>query len=56
LGFWQYGFNTTYPHPNDCVGQIASSFIEDPMTTPDPSSLNFRRPKWILPDWCWWLL
>lgn len=39
-----------WTHSGDCVGSIATAFIQDPDATLDLSCLDKRRPSWALPD------
>lgn len=39
-----------WTHSGDCVGGIATAFIQDPDATIDLSCLDKRRPSWALPD------
>lgn len=39
-----------WTHSGDCVGGIATAFIQDPDTPLDLSCLDKRRPSWALPD------
>lgn len=39
-----------WTHSGDCVGGIATAFIQDPDATLDLSCLDTRRPSWALPD------
>ena len=39
----------TWTRSDDCVGQIAGAFIQNPDTALDLSCLDARRPQWALP-------
>lgn len=39
----------TWKQADDCVGQIATAFVQDPGAELDLSCLDARRPQWALP-------
>ncbi len=39
-----------WSNAGDCVGQIATAFVQDPDADLDLSCLDARKPKWALPD------
>ncbi len=39
-----------WSNAGDCVGQIATAFVQDPDADLDLSCLDTRKPKWALPD------
>jgi len=46
----QKGHGTWSAGKSDCVGQIATAFVQNPRAEPDLSCLETRKPQWVLPD------
>ena len=46
----QKGHGTWSAGKGDCVGQIATAFIQNPRAKPDLSCLEARKSQWVLPD------
>jgi pimeloyl-ACP methyl ester carboxylesterase len=44
-----YGVHVTWTSGDNCVGQIAAAYIQDPQDELDTSCLDALQPQWVLP-------